>query len=359
MSDEQQKFPGGSRSRVNRAGANVRGGNPTPEDLQAIDEWRAAHRAVLNTFQAVLRTRTKGKKITVAQRHKRKKTIFDKLARLPKMELARMDDVAGCRLIFSSIDQLNIFRSEFHGARFNHKRRNDVDKYNYIKSPKRTGYRGIHDVYEYDVNSLVGKDLKGLFLEIQYRTLVQHAWSTAVEVIGFVTESQPKFQKGDLRYQDAMALASEILARAYEKSVGPHADLSSKELVSRFLKFDQELNLLTTLRGLNSANKAVSENRNTILVFSSTGELEIKTYRDAPEALRALFELEKQLPERDVVLVRADSSEDVRLAFRNYFSDAREFIKFIENGCEKLTGNKYVPPRKNKKGTADIGRQRA
>jgi hypothetical protein len=109
MSDEKQKFPGGSRSRVNRAGANVRSGSHTLEDLQAIDEWRAAHRAVLNTFQVVLRTRTKGKKITVAQRHKRKKTIFDKLARLPKMELARMDDVAGCRLIFSSIDQLDNF----------------------------------------------------------------------------------------------------------------------------------------------------------------------------------------------------------------------------------------------------------
>lgn len=358
MSNEKQKFPGGSRSRVNRAGANVRSGNPTPEDLQAIDEWRAAHRAVLNTFQAVLRTRTKGQKITVAQRHKRKKTIFDKLTRLPKMELARMDDVAGCRLIFSGLDQLNSFRREFHGARFNHKRRNDIDKYNYIKSPKITGYRGIHDVYEYDVNSLVGKDLKGLFLEIQYRTLVQHAWSTAVEVIGFITESQPKFQKGDLRYQDAMSFASEILARAYEKSVGPYPDLENAELVSRFLKLDQELNLLTTLRGLNSANKAVSENRNTILVFSLTGELEIKTYRDAPEALRALFELEKQLPDQDIVLVRADSSEDVRLAFRNYFSDAREFIKFIENGCEKLTGNRYLSPRKVNKGSTGTRRQK-
>lgn len=107
-----------------------------------------------------------------------------------------MDDVAGCRLIFSSIDRLNSFRGKFHRVRFNHKRRNGVDKYNYIKTPKRTGYRGMHDIYEYDVNLLVGKDLKGLFLEIQYRTLVQHAWSTAVEVIGFVTESQSKFQKG-------------------------------------------------------------------------------------------------------------------------------------------------------------------
>ena len=63
-------------------------------------------------------------------------------------------------------------------------------------------------VEEYDVNSEVGRGLAGLNVEIQYRTLVQHAWSTAVEVIGFITESQPKFQRGDKRYEHAMALAS-------------------------------------------------------------------------------------------------------------------------------------------------------
>jgi len=30
---------------------------------------------------------------------------------------------------------------------------------------------------------------------------VQHAWATAVEVIGLITESQPKFQRGDNRYE--------------------------------------------------------------------------------------------------------------------------------------------------------------
>ena len=54
----------------------------------------------------------------------------------------------------------------------------------------------------------------------RYRTLVQHAWATAVEVIGFITESQPKFEKGDDRYHEAMAYASEILARAHEGLTG-------------------------------------------------------------------------------------------------------------------------------------------
>ena len=332
-------FPGGSKSRVNRAGVNVRNGTETQDDLRIIDDWRAAHRGVLNTFQAMLRTRTRGSGVTVAQRHKRKRTIFDKLQRLPGMLLARMDDVAGCRLIFKSLNDLDRFRKKFHAARFKHKRRNDIEKYDYIKLPKESGYRGIHDVYEYDVNSDVGRNLAGLNVEIQYRTLVQHAWATAVEVIGFISESQPKFQKGDKRYEHAMALASEILARAHENRKGPFPNISDGDLIERFRTINDELGLLIKLGGLNAANKAVSDGRNAILIFSANGNLEIRTFRDAPDAIRSLFELERSMPDQDIVLVRADTSDDVRLAFRNYFSDAREFIRLVELGCEKLAKN--------------------
>ena len=197
MSDLSDNFPGGSKSLVNRAGESVRAGTATSEQIEAIDRWRAAHRAVLNTFQAILRGRTKGTDIVVGQRHKRRKTIFDKLSRLPKMKLVRMDDVAGCRLIFSDIEELYEFRNRLHKAKFRHKRRNEVDKYDYIRTPKATGYRGIHNVYIYDVNSVKGRKYKGLLIELQYRTQIQHAWATTVEVIGFITQSQPKFQRGD------------------------------------------------------------------------------------------------------------------------------------------------------------------
>lgn len=332
-------YPGGSKSRVNRAGENIRKDLATADDLKVIEEWRAAHRGVLNTFQAILRKRTKGTNVTVAQRHKRKNTIFDKLHRLPDMQLARMDDVAGCRLIFRSIKDLSKFRTTFHSARFNHRRRNNPDKYDYIAHPKATGYRGIHDVYEYDVNSDSGKNLAGLYIEVQYRTLVQHAWATAVEVVGFITESQPKFQQGDKRYEHEMALASEILARAYESSNGPFPQKSDREILEEFLALDRELTLLATLRGLNQAKSEVSDKKNTILIFTNEGELSIKSFRDAPDALRALFMLEKEMPHNDIVLVRADSSEEIRLAFRNYFSDAREFIKLIDGACTKLSGH--------------------
>lgn len=336
MPEKVAIFPGGSRGAVNRAGDRVRDGTMSPEDLATIDTWRAAHRPILNTFQAILRNRTRGIDIIVAQRHKRKLTIYDKLNRLPRMQLSRMDDVAGCRLIFSSISALRKFREKLHTARFEHKLRNEIDKYDYIKLPKNTGYRGIHDVYEYDVKSDHGKPYKGLLIELQYRTIYQHAWATCVEVVGFITESQPKFQKGDDRYGEILALSSEIIARAFENSKSCYPVISDSDVVKRFVTLNEELNFIHMLRNLNTASNDITLKKNVILIFSGAEKLEVRAFRDSTEAIRNLFELEKTMAGKDIVLVRADSSEDVRIAFRNYFSDATEFIKFVETGCEKL-----------------------
>lgn len=346
----ETEFPGGSKSRVNNAGERIRQGTATEDDFLVVEEWRAAHRWVLNTFQASLRARTRGTNISVAQRHKRRMTIIDKLRRFPRMQLARMDDVAGCRLIFDSIQSLKDFRSEFHKARFRHKLRNEPEKYDYLAHPKNTGYRGIHDVYEYNVRSQVGRALAGLYIEIQYRTLVQHAWATAVEVIGFITQSQPKFQRGDTRYEQAMALASELLARAHEQQNGPFPGESDKEILGKFLSLDSQLHLMQTLKGLNSAKDDVTDKRNAILIFSKEGELEVRNFRDATDALRSLFELEKKMPDRDIVLVRADTREDVRLAFRNYFTDAHEFVRLVDAACTELSGRNVLRPTSGRDG---------
>ncbi|RZU28927.1 RelA/SpoT domain-containing protein [Edaphobacter modestus] len=334
----KKSFPGGSKSRVSRAGDAVRAGTPSPEDLAVIDTWRAAHRNVLNTFQAILRTRTRSTEIVVAQRHKRKRTIFDKLQRFPAMELARMDDVAGCRLIFPDLDGLYRFRDNLHQAKFRHRLRNSVDKWNYIKRPKATGYRGIHDVYEYDVNSENGRLYEGLLLEVQYRTAAQHAWATCVEVVGFITHSQPKFQRGDYRYETIMAYASELIARNAEQTTSCFPDMPNLELIERFVALDKELGLLKILRGLNTTSNDISSEKNVILMFSEGEQLQVKTYRRSPEALKALFSLEQENPGKDIVLVRADTSDDVRIAFRNYFSDATEFISLVDRACQSLGG---------------------
>lgn len=337
-------YPGGSKSRVNRAGQSLARDIATIEDSRVFEEWRAAHRGVLNTFQAILRKRARGKKITVAQRHKRRATILDKLHRHSGMALARMDDVAGCRLIFEDIESMLQFRESMHKAHFRHKIKNSIDKYDYVKKAKSTGYRGIHDVYEYDVNSETGEALKGLLVEIQYRTLIQHSWATAVEVIGLITKSQPKFERGDARYTEAMAYASEILSRVYENQKGPFPDLSDRSIVAEFRKLDRELKLLKLLRGVRAADATLTKGGDVILIFNEDGSLEIRSFTSAPLALIDLFSLERKLDQKDIVLVRGATSHDVRLAYQNYFGDTSDFIKLVTEGCAKL-----VPVRRRRR----------
>lgn len=133
-----------------------------------------------------------------------------------------------------------------------------------------------------------------------------------------------------------MALASEILARCFEGCYGPFPDLSNDELLKEFRSLDNELHLVRNFTGLNSAESEATENRNIILIFQPDGELETLSYRSESDALRELFRLEKESPSLDVVLVKADTTEEIRMAFRNYFSDAKEFVRLLSQAMEDL-----------------------
>jgi len=340
----KRTFPGGSKSRINAAGVAVRAGLATSDDLLAIEEWRSAHTAVINTFQALLRSRAKAVGAEVVQRLKRKATIFDKLTRHAGMELSRMDDVAGCRIIFRDVASLTEFRDSLHRARFAHVLRNDPDKYDYIKRPKLDGYRGIHDIYSYQVNSDEGRHLKGLNIELQYRTLIQHTWSTTVEILSHITGHDPKYHRGDRRYVEAMALASEMLARAFEGKKGPCPGLPDQEVARYFHALDEQLGLLLRLKALQVADKSKgSTNRHFILMRGTgwQGYLSVSNYATAEVAKRELFRLEQAYPNADIVYVTGETTDAVRLAYKNYFDDAVEFLEKLTLATRELG---IIPP---------------
>jgi putative GTP pyrophosphokinase len=155
-----------SKGAVNRAGEALRSGKLTDGHAIVLESWRIAHKDVINTFQALLRNRARGVvDVVVAQRLKRRHTIIDKLSRFPRMELARMDDVAGCRLIFPDIKGLHDYRDKVHRANFRHVRKNEKNKYDYISTPTDRGYRGIHDIYEYRARKNKPTALNGLLMK--------------------------------------------------------------------------------------------------------------------------------------------------------------------------------------------------
>ena len=183
-----------SKSRVKSAGKRITKGSATAEDTAVLENFRASHAYVLNTFQMNARRHSESVARTVGQRLKRRNTLIDKLQREPSMPLYAMHDIAGCRIIFEDEASLYKVRSSLRDARFSHIRQNAIEKYDYIVNPKPTGYRGVHDVYEYQVNKLPGSQWNGLRVEIQFRTRIQHAWATAVEVADLITSSRIKFR---------------------------------------------------------------------------------------------------------------------------------------------------------------------
>lgn len=357
MSGRTYETPRYSKGRVDRAGQRVGTENETDEDLEVLENWRAAHANILNTFKTLLYNRARHFNVQIAQRLKRRPTIIDKMTREPDMRLSRMHDIAGCRVIFSDLDDLNNFRQQMHEARFDHRRRGiEDDRWNYIKRPKDSGYRGIHDVYTYHVEPKKGRAAErqpwnGMLVEIQYRTKVQHAWSTAVELAGLVTENNPKFDRGSDDFIEYFRLVSEILARVFEGELSCFPEMGNEELLNRYIEYEAKTHILDLFSQLKRSEGGIDPTRSSILIFHYPTEdndfderLEVRSYESVNAAIQDYNRLEIELAEAaDIVLVGSRSGEAIKSAYRNYFSDAEEFIQLVREGAEILETSVVFP----------------
>jgi len=330
------------KSRVAAAGRRIRKGRPTEEDWAVFENWRRAHGYVLNTFQMRLRDTRKrfGAGVQVAQRHKRRPTIVDKLVREPNMQLANMHDIAGCRAICENIEQLYRFRDTFLDSRAKHIHLNaNSDKYDYISTPKLSGYRGMHEVYETRLDGASGSRWNGLKVEIQFRTRAQHAWATAVETVDLLNGERAKFGEASPELQRFFVLASEIIARSQEDTRGTLSELSNRDVAREFGRLNSELGIVNRLTNAVATNPTIPRGRNTILIFHFEGErqLEIRTYETITPAQEAYSKLESEMEGlADVVLVKGEDTDDLRKAFQNYFTDAQDFVKLVAEGQRAL-----------------------
>ncbi|MGR3659901.1 MAG: RelA/SpoT domain-containing protein [Paracoccaceae bacterium] len=342
-------FPNHSKGEVNRAGRRLAQNEATDDDMGVIENWRASHNHILNTFQENLRRRAKlSDARTPVQRIKRLETIQNKLVRYPDMKLARMHDIVGCRVVFNNIEELERFRREFNKSRFSHIRRmkkgehnKTFDRYDYITNPKASGYRGIHDVFEFRAKQggqskkAGGEKWNGLNIEVQYRTQIQHAWATAVEICDKFTENHGKFSNAPDDYLLYFQIASELLARHFEDMTGGLPEPTTEQLISDFLGLEKKHGMLHTLEGIQPSQEKFSDSRHSLLIFDEkAGTTKVLPFKLFREAVEEYFRLERESDnDVDVVLVAGEDSESVRFGFKNYFSDAREFVDYMHEAC--------------------------
>lgn len=346
--------PPDSRSAVKRAGRAISSGHASQNDYDIVEQWRSSHGYVMNTFQTWIKKHIAKKpyEVEFAQRLKRRNTVLDKLSRrndkgeLLISDISSMNDFAGCRMIFETLEDLNDFRTYMHSQivmrNVRHELRYGPDKYHYIERPKFTGYRGIHDVYRHlPRGSHRVEDRKswdGLLVEVQYRTRAQHAWATAVEISDMIDGERTKFEMDQSKRGRFFSIASEIIARRHENIFRAFPERSTSNLQGELQELEDDLGVLQRLSVLKQFEDEEKLGIHNVLNIykNNNGELDLQvfSFKIASEAISKASELEASGESVNAVYVRADKPKQLRSAYRNYFNDPIDFVRIIREDAE-------------------------
>jgi putative GTP pyrophosphokinase len=353
--------PPTSKRAVNRSGEIIAFNKAKQDDISLVDQWRSSHAYVLNTFQIFFKRRVAehNREIEFAQRLKRRNTIIDKLQRRTEDggrligDVTSMQDFAGCRLIFPDMSTLNSFRdflyssekmrSVFHVL----KHAEHPDKFNYFETPKWTGYRGIHEIFihrprPHRRGEDVAKPWRNLLCEIQYRTRIQHAWATALEISDFLDGERTKFalQETDVNPRVAFfRLVSELLARYHENAAHALLDLSIDDLRDQIRELDATLGIMGRLRAMRAVEDFPQLKRHNVLNVvkgdSHEPKLEVFVFNNSVDAIKKSQELESSSESLNAVYVASDRPGELRRAYKNYFNDPLDFVELVTQALEE------------------------
>jgi ppGpp synthetase/RelA/SpoT-type nucleotidyltranferase len=147
------------------------------------------------------------KKAIFAKRLKRIPSIKTKLERFDKMKLKNVHDIGGCRIVLSSEKKLRqVLRDLKKSSEFKI-RAGKVKINDYIETPKEDGYRSVHIKGQF-----LNENKNKKYIEIQLRTLTQHYWATALEIIDLFTNQSLKTNQGTKEWKEFFTLVAEQFA---------------------------------------------------------------------------------------------------------------------------------------------------
>ncbi|MBL9148643.1 MAG: RelA/SpoT domain-containing protein [Phycisphaerae bacterium] len=331
-----------SKGRVDRAGETLRDPSGVADvDQEAaralVDKWRLAHSPAREecAAQCVIAAKALRLNPLLMQRPKRMEAIVAKLRRNPRMELSRMQDVGGCRIVVDPPWCVQLLRDQLLaivGAG------EMTLAHDYVANPKTDGYRSVHLIWT-SSSQLVGFVARPV-IEVQIRSGSQHAWATALETVDLFFAEQLKTGRASKEWSRFFLLSSVLIA-AYEGSPGrpdwPTPDEAAAELAQ--LTSTQET--LVKFEGLWVAINRLKESLNSVpaspfallQIDSVKRTIDYKFFESEAAAARVYADAEAGaagVHGKAVALVRVQAASSLVDSYPNYFGHLQKFTALMK-----------------------------
>ena len=308
--------------------------------FRTVENWLMCHAYPLNAFQVTLRRRARKmeRDALIAQRLKRFVSVMNKLAREPNMKLSQMQDLGGCRAIMSDVQAVDRLVEVYKGETDLFSDASAPKTYDYIRSPKKDGYRGIHLVGRFEARTEAGEKWNGQRIEIQIRSRLQHAFATAVETVTTFTRTPLKSGGGPERWRRFFSLMGSALALHEGTQLVENTPDDATELARELKYAARSLRVRRTLQTWARALKTIprrhiKDAKWLLMVLDlRVNKISVIGYQDRAEAAEALARIERRRSGSriDAVLVWVPDARHLRAAYPNYYADTTQFLNALD-----------------------------
>ena len=330
------------RSEVIAAGELLRT-TISPEEVAAAaaafnvaHTWREAHLLPLHSMRTSLQhhARTADFSAIVAGRIKRLASIRKKLKR-SRISLWDMQDIAGVRAILPSLAKVDEVADRLRSDRSAHvfKRQDD-----HIAAPKPSGYRSLHLMMRYRGD----ERFHNRSIEVQIRTLRQHAWATAIEAVGLMRGEDLKAGRGHPHWLRLFHLMAGEFASVEGACPVPGIPDSHQERRIELVELERELEAVKTLSAYSRAITKLTSylslpgTRFVIQFDRVKQQVHIAPVRMIDDASGGLRQDERTGVES--VVVEVEGAHALAEAYPNYFVDVARFADQLQ---QSLKGNPH------------------
>ncbi len=334
------KYTGGDIKRLGERLRECKGKHISDDDLNLLQAHRLSFTEPLfKTFKELTQYKsTVQRSAIIAFRLKRITTIIDKVIRKPEMQLNRMWDVAGIRIIFgdeASASKMVSLILESYEVRGKVR--------NYFENPKDIGYQAYH-IY-------ITEPTSGKVVEVQIRTKDTHNWATLVEITDVLYNTRLKEEGYD----------NNVTFGRFHQLVSSKKELEPDEanfLYKTLDKYDFISRLAETFRKNSSVVKKQwqevgSRDKFFLIELSSDSVPKLTGYKDYEKAEVDYFNTYKRDEGALIVLtsIHKPSFEQISIAYANYILSYHTFIKDVQEilktlALEKLEQKKFKEFRK-------------